>query len=256
MTNRQTPVAIADVTAGRVMARVEIKASPERVFQALSDPAEIVQWWGGESAYRTTHCTSDFQVGGAWRSEGIGADGTPYGVGGEYLAIQKPSHIVQSWRPDWDGGHETTLTYLIEAIEGGVVVTIRHDGFGDKAGSCASHAAGWELVLDWLQAFVAPAPDMQYFLCRLLPPRPTFAADMTADERDVMRAHGGYWRHKLQEGVAIVFGPVADPKGAWGIGLVRVPDEASVAALRANDPAILSGMGFSYEVLPMVTAVH
>lgn len=256
MTNKQMPLAITDLTTGLVLAKVEIKASPERVFNALSDPAEIEQWWGDARTYRTTHYTSDFKVGGAWRSEGIGADGTPYAVGGEYLAIQKPSRIVQSWRPDWDGGHETTVTYFIEAIEGGVVVTIRHDGFGDKANDCASHATGWELVLGWLRAFVAPEPAMQYFLCRLLPPRPTFATDMSADEREVMRAHGSYWRQKLQEGVAIIFGPVADPKGPWGIGLVRVPDEAAVAALRANDPAILSGMGFSYEVLPMVTAVH
>src|ERR1051326_3437099 len=46
-----------------------------------------------------------------------------------------------------------------------------------------------------------------YYLCRLIPPRPTFAAEMTADE-----------------GQAIPFGPVMDPQGPWGVGIVSVRD--------------------------------
>jgi uncharacterized protein YciI len=58
----------------------------------------------------------------------------------------------------------------------------------------------------------------------------------------------------LHEGTAIVFGPVADPKGAWGVGIVRAADEAAVHALEASDPAIQSKRGFRYEVLPMPSA--
>jgi len=53
----------------------------------------------------------------------------------------------------------------------------------------------------------------------------------------------------------IVFGPVADPKGGWGLGVVRARDEAEVAAFEAGDPVVRSGRGFRYEVLPMVSAV-
>jgi hypothetical protein len=55
----------------------------------------------------------------------------------------------------------------------------------------------------------------------------------------------------LHEGTAIVFGSVADPKGGWGLGVVRVADEAAVHALEAGDPAIQSKRGFHYEILPM-----
>jgi uncharacterized protein YciI len=78
---------------------------------------------------------------------------------------------------------------------------------------------------------------------------------MTAEERQVMVEHSGYWRDQLAKGTAIVFGPVADPKGAWGLGVVRAANEAAVRVLEKNDPAVRSGRGFSYEVLPMLNAV-
>lgn len=51
----------------------------------------------------------------------------------------------------------------------------------------------------------------QYFL-KLNPPRPTFMMDMTADEHVIMQEHVGYWTNLMNEGIAIVFGPVLDPK--------------------------------------------
>jgi hypothetical protein len=41
----------------------------------------------------------------------------------------------------------------------------------------------------------------------------------------------------------------------WGLGVLRVKDEAEAAALQNQDPVILAQRGFSYETLPMMTAV-
>ena len=135
---------------------------------------------------------------------------------------------------------------------------MRHEGFGERRDSCEGHTQGWEQVLGWLvRHLVTPttAPAKTFFLCRLLPPRPTFAFDMTPDERKVMLAHGAYWREHLAKGTTIVFGPVADPKGGWGLGVVRAASEAEVRAFERQDPVILANLGFSYEVMPMLTAV-
>ena len=48
-----------------------------------------------------------------------------------------------------------------------------------------------------------------------------------------------------------MFGPVSDPAGDWGIGIIAAPDEAAVQVLRDSDPAILSQRGFRYEILSM-----
>lgn len=70
-----------------------------------------------------------------------------------------------------------------------------------------------------------------------------------------MGVHGQYWRQKMAEGKIVVFGPVLDPKGVWGLGVLRVKDEAEATALQNQDPVILAERGFSYETLPMMTAV-
>ena len=71
----------------------------------------------------------------------------------------------------------------------------------------------------------------------------------------MMKRHVVYWTGLLQRGVAIVFGPVADPKGGWGVGIVRTSTEAEVNALRDGDPVMLAKSGFRYEILPMPRAV-
>jgi len=250
--------AIADLDSGTILATVEIAAPPPRVFRALTTPDEIVRWWGSDTTYRTNEWKQDLRVGGRWRATGLGADGVPFAVEGEFLEITAPHTLVHSWKPEWDDGHASRVTYRLEAIEGGTRVTVRHEGFGDRRESCASHARGWESVLGWLADFSAPAAEGgedTYFVCRLLAPRPSFAFDMNDAERAVMQEHAGYWMSLLTAGTALIFGPVADPKGPWGVGVVKAKDEASVRTLEAGDPAIRSKRGFSYEILPMLQAV-
>ena len=93
------------------------------------------------------------------------------------------------------------------------------------------------------------------YLIRLLPPRPDFPQTMTADELAIMQRHVAYWTGLLERGTAIVFGPVADPRGAWGAGVVRVAHADELRDLEAGDPAIREGSGFRYEVLAMPGAV-
>lgn len=96
---------------------------------------------------------------------------------------------------------------------------------------------------------------MKYFLCRLLPPRPSFTQDMAAAEAKAMQEHVAYWTALAERGTAIVFGPVADPAGGWGVGIMQVADDDEIRRLTEGDPAIKAGIGLRYEVLPMPRAV-
>ena len=89
---------------------------------------------------------------------------------------------------------------------------------------------------------------MSYFLCKLIPPRPTFAQDMTELEIKVMQEHVEYWTALADRGVAIAFGPVADPDGAWGVGILEVDNESDIQTISAKDPALKSGIGFKFEI--------
>lgn len=252
---RRGPRAIADVSQGIILADVELAATPERVFAALTRADEVPAWWGSEQEYQTTSWSADVRVGGKWRAEGRGADGKPFTVGGEFREVDPPRRLVFTWKPDWDTAI-TTVSYLLEANGGGTRLTLRHDGFAGRVEALRGHTQGWELVLGWLdghlQRGASPAGD-KFYVCRLIAPRPTFPFDMTADERAMMTEHVAYWTAELKAGRAVVFGPVADPSGPWGLGVVRVTDEAELRELQANDPA--SRGGLRYETLPMMQAV-
>jgi uncharacterized protein len=92
---------------------------------------------------------------------------------------------------------------------------------------------------------------MKTFFCRLLPPRPTFAQDLSAAEAKAMQEHAVYWRDCMARGQVVVFGLVADPAAAFGIVIIEVADEDEARRLTANDPAILAGHGLRYEIYPM-----
>ena len=100
-----------------------------------------------------------------------------------------------------------------------------------------------------------PGSESQFYFCRLVPPRPTFAMDMNDSERKAMTEHVGYWSQLMAQDIAIVFGPVADPAGPWGLGIVRVRDAAQLSEVLDGDPAIRANIGLRYESLPMLQAV-
>ena len=53
-----------------------------------------------------------------------------------------------------------------------------------------------------------------------------------------MAKHAAYCRGLLASGQAVVFGPVADPAGVWGLGVVKAADEAAALAMTDADPVI------------------
>lgn len=97
---------------------------------------------------------------------------------------------------------------------------------------------------------------MNYFLYRLNPPRPSFATDMTPEEAQIMQQHVGYWAGQLRQGKLLAFGPVADPRGAYGIGIIMLADGEDPEALAQSDPAITAHAGFGFEIHPMPKVIH
>jgi hypothetical protein len=91
-----------------------------------------------------------------------------------------------------------------------------------------------------------------FFALQLIPPRPGFALDMTTDERLVMQKHVAYWADLMNRGFVVVYGPVMDPQGPYGLGIVRVSNEEQVKTFIHNDPA--NGLN-RYEYHPMRSVI-
>ncbi len=61
-------------------------------------------------------------------------------------------------------------------------------------GGCISEPAGLR--------YHALAMNKQYFYLKLIPPRPTFAQDITDEERALMEEHGAYCEQQFDAGQA------------------------------------------------------
>jgi uncharacterized protein YciI len=82
---------------------------------------------------------------------------------------------------------------------------------------------------------------MTTFVFRLIAPRPTFALDMTDEERAIMGRHAAHWQPYLDSGQMVIFGPVLESEGSWGLGVVEAEDEDELRAFAMADPAVTTG---------------
>jgi uncharacterized protein YciI len=71
---------------------------------------------------------------------------------------------------------------------------------------------------------------MATLVFRLQAPRPDFALNMSDEEREIMGRHAAHWQTFLDSGQMVVFGPVLDSTGSWGLGVVEAEDEDELLA--------------------------
>jgi uncharacterized protein YciI len=84
---------------------------------------------------------------------------------------------------------------------------------------------------------------MSTFVFRLNAPRPTVALDMSDEEREIMARHAAHWRPWIESGQMVIFGPVLDSTGSWGLGVVEADDEKELRAFATDDPVVTTGTG-------------
>jgi uncharacterized protein YndB with AHSA1/START domain len=91
-------------------------ASRERVWQALTEPALLAQWWGRGNKLVIERL--ELERGGHWRIVEHGPDGV-HGFEGRYREVTPPERIVQTF--EWDGmpGHVAVETMTLEDLGDG-----------------------------------------------------------------------------------------------------------------------------------------
>ncbi|MBI5890059.1 MAG: SRPBCC domain-containing protein [Nitrosomonadales bacterium] len=108
-----------------VIARV-LDAPRELVWEAMTNPQQVVHWWG-PFGFTDTLQQMDFRVGGVWTHIMHGPDGTNYPNRSTFTAIVKPERIEYSQGGDGNGdpAAQFDATWIFEALGNQTRVTLR-----------------------------------------------------------------------------------------------------------------------------------
>lgn len=99
-----------------VILRRVFNAPRNLVFQAMTQPEHIRNWWGCKT-FELTVCEIDFRVGGSYRLVQRAPDGQVHPFRGDYLEIAPPERLVQTFIYDVDGIRDYPSTETITLLE-------------------------------------------------------------------------------------------------------------------------------------------
>ena len=89
-------------------------APRELVWTAMTQPEHLPRWYGPRKMTSVVK-EMDFRVGGTWRIVMTSPDGREAGFSGEYLLIDPPKKLSQTWRFEMFPDAETVETIEFEA---------------------------------------------------------------------------------------------------------------------------------------------
>jgi len=130
-----------------------IRARPSIVFDALTTPDGVAQWWGPDAG-PVLLAETDVRIGGRFRVRFRTLDGAEHESTGEYLEVVESKRLVMSWQwtsggePEEDG-EESRIEIDLKSIDIGTEITFTHARLRTEA-SRVSHERGWAGALDKL----------------------------------------------------------------------------------------------------------
>lgn len=136
-----------------------LPASASRVFEMISQPQNMVRWWGHDEMIVPEH-NLDFSKPGPWFSIMESADGKRRQVSGEITEVDPPRFIAFTWAwhdggPDGPRGSETRVTIEIDEVDQTrAKMILNHYSLGTDSAR-AGHTKGWLSVFEKLEKGLA-----------------------------------------------------------------------------------------------------
>jgi uncharacterized protein YndB with AHSA1/START domain/DNA-binding transcriptional ArsR family regulator len=142
---------LEDKTMEKVF-EIYIKTTPERLWQAITDPEMRPKYWFGVGVH------SDWKPGSAYK--GVAGSGTISPAlaifEGENLEVEPPRRLVQSFKALWSDAAKSEgtsrVTWEIEQIEDSCRLTVTHDQL--REGAKLELYGGWPQVLSGLKTLL------------------------------------------------------------------------------------------------------
>lgn len=161
-----TPVDVLSATpVKQLVIERTVTAPPARVFDAFTDPEQLVRWWW-PNGFTCPAAEVDLRVGGSYRIAMQWPDAFPaesqfsHHMGGEYYEIDRPRRLVMSGRAVNEEQGElfaTLIEVTFDEHDGGTALTMKQSYFEPMPPPEAMAGAqqGWTEQLDKLDRLLA-----------------------------------------------------------------------------------------------------
>lgn len=132
-----------------------LKASPEKIYAAWTDPKKIIRWFGPANIRpETMRAEIDARAGGRFRFSFDNERGEYFEVSGVYREVIPNERLVFSWAWHSTPERESLVTITLKSDGGGTLLTLHHAQFFDEAAR-NGHERGWNELLDKLEKLAA-----------------------------------------------------------------------------------------------------
>lgn len=143
-----------------IVSEIDISAPPERVFKALTDPAELQRWFTNPECPAKSW-EMDPRPGGHYRYETEAGSVAVNNVRqfkchGEILEVDPPRLLVYTWIANWhdDAASRTVVRWELAPKAGGTHVKVTHSGLSKLPVARKDYSGGWPGVVQMLRRFV------------------------------------------------------------------------------------------------------
>jgi uncharacterized protein YndB with AHSA1/START domain len=143
-----------------IVSEVHIAAPAERVFAALTDPAQLALWFTDTSCPVKTWCMDARRGGSYGYATGKGShvvNGvSEFECHGEILEFDPPRLLVYTWIANWhvDKQRKTVVRWELTPSSVGTHVKVTHSGLAQEAVAREDYRGGWPGVVEKLKEFV------------------------------------------------------------------------------------------------------
>jgi uncharacterized protein YndB with AHSA1/START domain len=128
-------------TVAALVVRRTIRARPEALFAAWTDPQQLVRWWGPEGV-TCAAAEIDLRVGGSYRIANRMPDGSTLWIAGQFELIEPPSRLIYSWRLEIPQASTERVSVSFVPRDSATEVIVTHERIASMAAR-TGHENGW-----------------------------------------------------------------------------------------------------------------
>jgi uncharacterized protein YndB with AHSA1/START domain len=135
-----------------------IRATPQKVFEAITRPEIAKRYWGHENV-------SDWKPGSQWQHVRDNDERTVELIG-NVIEVSPPKRLVISWAnasQASDPAKHSRVTFEIEEYDNMVRLTVSHDELEAGSGMANGISKGWPAVLSSMKSFLETGSGIDVF---------------------------------------------------------------------------------------------